>query len=199
LFATIAEFPRKGHGASLRHRSKSAMQHDRGPHAYDLVMALGEWWWLGNQAIGRRSRSSGRGRHMDRRKTLELLIVEDRQVMLKIIRRLLVQLGYGRIDEAPNGLHALEKIRHKRYDLILSDWNMDGMSGFDLLKAVRADPAMHATPFILVTAEAKRENILAAKAAGASGYLVKPFKLDEFERTLDGVLAANGFVNLAVA
>lgn len=136
---------------------------------------------------------------MDRRKDLELLIVEDRDVMLKIIRRLLVQLGYGRIDEAANGLQALETIRHKRYDLVLSDWNMDGMSGFDLLKSIRANPETQATPFILVTAEAKRENILAARAAGASGYLVKPFKLDVFERTLDGVLAANGFVHLAVA
>lgn len=136
---------------------------------------------------------------MDRRKDLELLIVEDRDVMLKIIRRLLVQVGYGRIDEAANGLQAIEKIRHKRYDLILSDWNMDGMSGFELLKSIRANPETQATPFILVTAEAKRENILAARAAGASGYLVKPFKLDVFERTLDGVLAANGFVHLAVA
>jgi two-component system chemotaxis response regulator CheY len=139
------------------------------------------------------------GQVMDRRKDLELLIVEDREVMLKIIRRLLVQLGYGCIDGAGNGLQALERIRHKRYDLVLSDWNMDGMSGFDLLKAVRANPETEAMPFVLVTAEAKRENILAARAAGASGYLVKPFKLDVLERTLDGVLAANGFVHLAVA
>lgn len=137
---------------------------------------------------------------MDAREDLELLIVEDRQVMLKILRRLLLQLGYVRIDQAANGLEALELIGRKRYDLILSDWNMDGMSGFELLKAVRAAPATQATPFILVTAEAKRENILAARAAGASGYLVKPFKLDVFEKTLDSVLAANaGFVNLAVA
>lgn len=136
---------------------------------------------------------------MDARKHLELLIVEDRQVMLKIIRRLLLQLGYARVDEAGNGLQALERIGRKRYDLILSDWNMDGMSGFDLLKALRADPRTQETPFILVTAEAKRENILAARAAGASGYLVKPFKLDVLEKTLDHVLAANGFVNLAVA
>lgn len=136
---------------------------------------------------------------MDARKHLDLLIVEDRQVMLKILRRLLLQLGYARVDEAANGLEALEHIGRKRYDLILSDWNMDGMSGFDLLKVVRADPRTHQTPFVLVTAEAKRENILAAKAAGATGYLVKPFKLDVLERTLEGVLAANGFVNLAVA
>ncbi len=136
---------------------------------------------------------------MDARKHVELLIVEDRQVMLKIIRRLLLQLGYTCVDEAVNGLHALEKIDQKRYDLILSDWNMDGMSGFDLLKAVRARPESRNTPFILVTAESKPENIMAARAAGASGYLVKPFKLDMLEKTLDHVLAANGFVHLAVA
>jgi two-component system chemotaxis response regulator CheY len=138
---------------------------------------------------------------MDARKKLELLIVEDRQVMLQIIRRLLVELGYAHVDEAVNGLHALEKIREKRYDLILSDWNMDGMNGFELLKTLRADPKTQSTPFILVTAEAKRENILAARAAGASGYLVKPFKLELLERTLDHVLAARGdeFINLAVA
>jgi two-component system chemotaxis response regulator CheY len=154
-------------------------------------------WKTNDRSAG--ARLSWRGRIMDARKHLELLIVEDRQVMLKIIRRLLLQLGYTRVDEAANGLHALEKIDQKRYDLILSDWNMDGMSGFDLLKAVRARPESQETPFILVTAESKPENILAARAAGASGYLVKPFKLDMFEKTLDHVLAANGFVHLAVA
>jgi two-component system chemotaxis response regulator CheY len=130
---------------------------------------------------------------MTAREDLELLIVEDRQVMLKIIRRLLVQLGYARVDEAANGLCALEKIGQKRYDIILSDWNMDGMSGFELLKHLRADPGTRDTPFILVTAESKPENILAAKVAGASGYLVKPFKLDVLEKTLDHVIEANGF------
>lgn len=136
---------------------------------------------------------------METRKNLEVLIVEDRQVMLKIIRRLLVQLGYARIDEAIDGVEALARLRDKRYDLILSDWNMEPMSGFELLKRVRADDATRETPFVLITAEAKPENILAAKNAGASGYLVKPFKLDALERTLDGVRAANGFVTLAVA
>ncbi len=136
---------------------------------------------------------------MDKHKTLEILVVEDRQVMLKIIRRLLVQLGYARIDEATNGVEALARLAEKRYDLILSDWNMEPMSGFELLKRVRANLATQETPFVLITAEAKSENILAAKAAGASGYLVKPFKLDALERTLDGVLAAKGFVSLAVA
>jgi two-component system chemotaxis response regulator CheY len=133
---------------------------------------------------------------MTAREDLQVLIVEDRQVMLKIIRRLLVQLGYANVDEAANGLQALERIREKRYDLILSDWNMDGMSGFDLLKILRADPQTRDTPFILVTAEAKPENIMAAKVAGASGYLLKPFKLDVLEKTIDGVLATHGFVSL---
>jgi two-component system chemotaxis response regulator CheY len=136
---------------------------------------------------------------MTAREDLQVLIVEDRQVMLKIIRRLLVQLGYANVDEAANGLQALERIREKSYDLILSDWNMDGMSGFDLLKILRADPKTQDTPFILVTAEAKPENIMAAKVAGASGYLLKPFKLDVLEKTIDGVMATHGFVSLAVA
>jgi two-component system, chemotaxis family, chemotaxis protein CheY len=136
---------------------------------------------------------------MTARGDLELLIVEDRQVMLKIIRRLLEQLGYAHIDEAANGLQAIEKINNKHYDLILSDWNMDGMSGFDLLKLVRAEPSSRDTPFVLVTAESKPENILAAKAAGATGYLVKPFKLDVLEKTLDGVMARMGFVSLTTA
>jgi two-component system chemotaxis response regulator CheY len=122
--------------------------------------------------------------------TPSILIVEDRLVMLKIIRRLLAQIGYSDVDEATNGLGALEKLRVKRYDLILSDWNMDGMSGYELLKAVRADPKNAAIPFILVTAEAKPESMLAAKAAGANGYLLKPFKLDRLQTTIEAALSA---------
>lgn len=136
---------------------------------------------------------------MSGRQDVEVLIVEDRQVMLKIIHRLLVQLGFVRIDGAVNGIEALEKLAGKRYDLILSDWNMDGMNGLELLKAVRAEPATRDTPFVLITAESKPENILAAKAAGATGYLVKPFKLDMLERTLDSVMARTGFVSLSAA
>jgi two-component system chemotaxis response regulator CheY len=128
-------------------------------------------------------------RLMVTRDDIKLLIVEDREVMLKIIRRLLVQLGFSDIDGAANGVKALEKVRDKSYDLILSDWNMDEMSGFELLKHVRADPRTADVPFILVTAEAKPENIMAAKAAGANGYLLKPFKLDMLQQTIEGVLA----------
>ncbi len=126
---------------------------------------------------------------MATRDDLKLLIVEDREVMLKIIRRLLVQLGFSDIDGAANGIRALEKVRDKDYDLILSDWNMDEMSGFELLKHVRADPRTADIPFILVTAEAKPENIMAAKSAGASAYLLKPFKLDMLEQTIEDVLS----------
>ncbi len=136
---------------------------------------------------------------MSGRQDVEVLIVEDRQVMLKILHRLLVQLGFTRIDGAANGIEAMTKLSEKRYDLILSDWNMDGMSGFELLKNVRAKPEMVDTPFVLITAESKPENILAAKAAGATGYLVKPFKLDMLERTLDHVMARTGFVSLTAA
>ncbi|MFA5952817.1 MAG: response regulator [Hyphomicrobium sp.] len=130
---------------------------------------------------------------------LEILIVEDRVVMLKIVGRLLLELGYQKVDEAANGLQAMERIREKRYDLILSDWNMDGMSGFQLLKMVRSVPRTAKVPFVLLTAESKPENIIAAKAAGANGYLLKPFKLDVLEMTLDAVLAKGGFVSLEVA
>lgn len=126
---------------------------------------------------------------MATRDDLKLLIVEDREVMLKIIRRLLVQLGFNDIDGAANGLKALERLRENTYDLILSDWNMDEMSGFELLKHVRADPRTADIPFILVTAEAKPENIMAAKAAGANAYLLKPFKLDMLQKTIDDVLS----------
>ena len=128
---------------------------------------------------------------MATRDDLKLLIVEDREVMLKIIRRLLVQLGFSNIDGAANGVRALEKLGEKNYDLILSDWNMDEMSGFELLKHVRSDPRTANIPFILVTAEAKPENIMAAKAAGANAYLLKPFKLDMLQQTIEDVLSEN--------
>lgn len=131
---------------------------------------------------------------MTARADLQILIVEDREVMLKIIRRLLVQLGFVHVDQAPNGSKALELVKANSYDLILSDWNMDGMSGFELLKLVRANEATAKVPFILVTAESKPENMLAAKAAGASAYLLKPFKLDMLEKTIEHALGGTEFM-----
>lgn len=122
------------------------------------------------------------------REDVSLLVVEDRIVMQKIICRLLVQLGFGKIDTALNGQLALDLIHSKPYDLILSDWNMDEMSGFELLKAVRRDPRSAAIPFVLITAEAKSANIEAAEQAGASGYLIKPFKLAELKTMIESIL-----------
>lgn len=125
-------------------------------------------------------------------KCASLLVVEDRIVMQKIICRLLVQLGFQNIDTALNGQLALKRIRSKRYDLILSDWNMDEMSGFELLKAVRRNKKTAAIPFVLITAEAKRANIEAAELAGANGYLIKPFKLIDLQRTIEEILGPIG-------
>lgn len=120
--------------------------------------------------------------------TASLLVVEDRIVMQKIICRLLVQLGFRNIDTALNGQLALNLIHAKRYDLVLSDWNMDEMSGFELLKAVRRNPASAALPFVLITAEAKRANIEAAEQAGSNGYLIKPFKLMDLKLMIESIL-----------
>lgn len=119
---------------------------------------------------------------------VSLLVVEDRIVMQKIICRLLVQLGFSKIDTALNGQRALDLIRTRHYDLILSDWNMDEMSGFELLKAVRRNPSSAAIPFVLITAEAKRANIEAAEQAGSNGYLIKPFKLIDLKTTIEAIL-----------
>lgn len=120
---------------------------------------------------------------------LQLLIVEDRAVMIEIERRLLAEIGYTNVDQAANGAEALECMRNKQYDLILSDWNMDKMSGYQLLKRVRSLPRTANIPFILVTAESKPENIIAAKKAGADGYLLKPFKMEGLEKVIEDVLA----------
>jgi len=121
--------------------------------------------------------------------TLRVLAVEDRPIMLKIIRKLLSNSGFRHIDEALNGRAAMDLLKQQSYDLILSDWNMDELSGFDLLKHVRANPATAATPFILITAEAKPENILAARKAGVDGYLLKPFGADALRAAIVDALA----------
>lgn len=120
---------------------------------------------------------------------IRVLIVEDRPIMLKILRKLLTTSGFRDIDEALNGREALELIDENGYDLILSDWNMDEVSGFELLKAVRANPCTASIPFILITAEAKPDNILAARLAGVDGYLLKPFNADALTEAIRHALA----------
>jgi two-component system chemotaxis response regulator CheY len=104
-----------------------------------------------------------------------ILIVDDYSRMLRIIRNLLRSLGYEQVEEASDGASALEKLRQKPFSLVISDWNMEPMSGLELLCEVRADPALATLPFIMVTAEARAAKIAEAERAGVSGYIIKPF------------------------
>lgn len=119
---------------------------------------------------------------------LKVLIVDDYKTMLRIIGNLLRQLGFEHIDEATDGESALTKLKQGQYDLILSDWNMEPMTGLDLLKNVRQEEKYKNTPFILITAESKTENVVAAKQAGVSNYIVKPFNANTLKTKLTAVL-----------
>ena len=117
-----------------------------------------------------------------------VLIVDDYKTMLRIIRNLLKQIGFEDVDEAIDGTDALRKMGLKRYGLIISDWNMHPMNGLDFLRHVRADAGMARTPFIMVTAESKSENVIAAKDAGVDNYIVKPFNADTLKSKVQSVL-----------
>lgn len=115
----------------------------------------------------------------------KFLIVDDFSTMRRIVRNLLKELGYTNVDEAEDGAMALAKLRSEQFDFVVSDWNMPGMDGLEMLKQMRADAALAKIPVLMVTAEAKKENIIAAAQAGANGYVVKPFTA----ATLDEKLA----------
>lgn len=121
--------------------------------------------------------------------TMQILVVDDYNTMIRIIRNLLKQLGFENVDEASDGSSALERLRGKKYGLVISDWNMEPMTGYDLLKEVRADPELKTTPFIMVTAESKTENVIAAKKAGVNNYIVKPFNAQTLKTKIDAVFA----------
>ena len=106
---------------------------------------------------------------------MNVLIVDDYKTMLRIVKNLLNQIGFTNVDEAEDGSAAMAKIRQKEYGLIISDWNMVPMTGLQLLQEVRADAKFKHIPFIMVTAESKTENVVAAKQAGVNNYIVKPF------------------------
>lgn len=118
-------------------------------------------------------------------KDMNILVVDDYQTMVRIIRNLLKQLGFSNIDEASDGTQALEKIAAKGYGLVISDWNMEPMTGLDLLKNLRG--AGNKIPFIMVTAESKTENVMAAREAGVNNYIVKPFNADTLKMKLASV------------
>ena len=117
---------------------------------------------------------------------MDVLIVDDYQTMLRIIRNLLKQIGFNNVDEATDGKEALEKFGQKDYGLVISDWNMEPMTGLDLLKSIRGNG--NKVPFIMITAESKTENVLAAREAGVSNYIVKPFNADTLKTKLVSVL-----------
>ena len=119
--------------------------------------------------------------------SMPILVVDDYNTMIRIIRNLLRQLGFQDIDDANDGTAALAKMRDKRYGLVISDWNMEPMTGYELLKQVRSDPNLQGTPFIMVTAESKTENVIAAKQAGVNNYIVKPFNADTLKTKIDAV------------
>jgi len=121
-------------------------------------------------------------------KNMNVLIVDDYKTMLRIIRNLLKQLGFNNVDEATDGSMALQKLRDKDYGLVISDWNMEPMTGIQLLREVRADSKLKNLPFIMITAESKTENVVAAKEAGVNNYIVKPFNAATLKTKLSSVL-----------
>ena len=121
--------------------------------------------------------------------SMPILVVDDYSTMIRIIRNLLKQLGFENVDDASDGSAALAKLQSKRYGLVISDWNMEPMTGYELLKEVRADPGLTKTPFIMVTAESKTENVIAAKKAGVNNYIVKPFNAQTLKTKIEAVFA----------
>jgi two-component system chemotaxis response regulator CheY len=119
--------------------------------------------------------------------SMQVLVVDDYSTMIRIIRNLLKQIGFENIDDASDGSMALNKMRAKKYGLVISDWNMEPMTGYDLLREVRADPNLATTPFIMITAESKTENVIAAKKAGVNNYIVKPFNAATLKTKIDAV------------
>jgi two-component system, chemotaxis family, chemotaxis protein CheY len=130
---------------------------------------------------------------------VKVLLVDDYSTMRRIIRSLLQQIGIAEVTEASDGSTALGKLREHAFDIVISDWNMEPMSGLQLLKEIRADNKLTKLPFIMVTAETKTENVAAAKAAGVSNYIVKPFTAATLKQKMEAVLGALGREGSAVS
>ena len=122
--------------------------------------------------------------------SMPILVVDDYKTMIRIIRNLLKQLGFNDVDEAADGTEAFQKMQGRQYGLVISDWNMQPMTGYELLKQVRGDEKLTRTPFIMVTAESKTENVIAAKKAGVNNYLVKPFNAATLKSKIEAVFGA---------
>ncbi|MBO1519172.1 chemotaxis response regulator CheY [Oceanisphaera pacifica] len=125
-------------------------------------------------------------------KNMKILIVDDFSTMRRIIKNLLRDLGFNNTLEADDGLTALPMLKNSDFDFVVTDWNMPGMQGIDLLKAIRADEKLKHLPVLMVTAEAKREQIIAAAQAGVNGYVVKPFTAGTLKEKLEKVFERIG-------
>jgi two-component system chemotaxis response regulator CheY len=120
--------------------------------------------------------------------SMPILVVDDYKTMVRIIKNLLKQIGFENVDEASDGAEAFELMKKKKYGLVISDWNMEPMTGYELLQKVRADDSTRTTPFIMVTAESKTENVIAAKKAGVNNYIVKPFNAGTLKAKMTAVI-----------
>jgi len=129
---------------------------------------------------------------MPDRTSLKFLVVDDFSTMRRIVRNLLKELGFTNVEEAEDGAVALGKLREGAFEFVVSDWNMPNMDGLTLLQNVRADARLKTLPFLMITAEAKKENIIAAAQAGASGYIVKPFTAATLQEKLDKIFEKMG-------
>ena len=118
---------------------------------------------------------------------MPVLVVDDYKTMVRIIRNLLKQIGFEDVDEASDGTEALAKLKERSYGLVISDWNMEPMTGYDLLREMRGDAKLAAVPFIMITAESKTENVVAAKQAGVSNYIVKPFNAATLKSKIEAI------------
>jgi two-component system chemotaxis response regulator CheY len=123
---------------------------------------------------------------------MKFLVVDDFSTMRRIVRGLLKELGFLNVDEAEDGVVALAKLKSEDFDFVVSDWNMPNMTGLELLKAIRADAKLAHLPVLMVTAEAKKENIIEAAKSGASGYVVKPFTAATLDEKLNKIFKTMG-------
>jgi two-component system chemotaxis response regulator CheY len=125
-------------------------------------------------------------------KNIKFLVVDDMPTMRRIVRSILKELGFDNVEEAEDGADGLNKLRAAKFDFVISDWNMPNMDGLEMLKAIRADDGLKSLPVMLVTAEAKKENIIEAAKAGASGYVVKPFTASVLEEKMTKIFEKVG-------
>jgi|TARA_B100001971_G_C18118330_1_gene498050 two-component system chemotaxis response regulator CheY len=121
---------------------------------------------------------------------MQILVVDDYNTMLRILKNLLKQLGFHNVDSAMDGAEALNKLNASKFDFVISDWNMEPMTGIELLREVRASEKLKHLPFIMITAESKTENVIAAQKAGVSNYIVKPFNAETLKGKMASVIGA---------